>query len=343
MDVSIIIATYNNANTVVKAVENITEEISLLPVKGEIIIADDGSNNENVSSMLDCLSTSYNPNIECKFTWQKDDNFRVGLSRNNGIKQSNGDVLIFIDGDCIPENNFVKSHLDFHSINQNSVSIGKRCFYPDKKSENYTAEYSLCKKAQENEDYTINYRSKSKNAWSALLARNFSIKKQTPMVYFDHRMYGWGGEDLGYAIALKNNGVDQFIYNPSAIVSHYGAPQSGDPVINEDPIKAAHTIINHLLLMKENENDISTYRELAKYLKYYSTPFDFFQSQHSMFMEDKKQEAIKSFSLELKKEEALSVYQSAKNQIFNYSKENNEIRLHPCYDYIWSSPENLSN
>ena len=49
-------------------------------------------------------------NITITHLWQKDDGCRKTLIVNKGIEQSEGDYLIFIDGDCLVQPDFIAQH-----------------------------------------------------------------------------------------------------------------------------------------------------------------------------------------------------------------------------------------
>jgi glycosyltransferase involved in cell wall biosynthesis len=76
----------------------------------EIIIADDGSG-PNTKNLIDSMRANFsNPIIH---VWHKDNGFQKTQILNKAIIKSNSDYLIFTDGDCIPRNDFVATHLDF--------------------------------------------------------------------------------------------------------------------------------------------------------------------------------------------------------------------------------------
>ncbi|HED05754.1 MAG TPA: glycosyltransferase [Ignavibacteria bacterium] len=76
----------------------------------EIIIADDGSN-QKVVDEIEKLS------LEVPFQfihlWQEDKEFRKNKILNRAIVDSRGEILIFIDGDCIPHSEFIKEHVNY--------------------------------------------------------------------------------------------------------------------------------------------------------------------------------------------------------------------------------------
>ncbi len=80
----------------------------------EIIIADDGSDDEFVKQLS--LITS-NLSFPLVHIWQEDKGFRKNKILNKAIVNSNSDYLIFIDGDCVPHSEFVKEHLNYKQKN----------------------------------------------------------------------------------------------------------------------------------------------------------------------------------------------------------------------------------
>lgn len=73
----------------------------------EIILADDGSN-QNVVSEIESLSTQIS--FQLKHVWQENKGFRKNRILNTAIRASSSNYLIFIDGDCIPHYKFIEEH-----------------------------------------------------------------------------------------------------------------------------------------------------------------------------------------------------------------------------------------
>jgi glycosyltransferase involved in cell wall biosynthesis len=74
----------------------------------EIIIADDGSRNET-KEVIEFFKT--NSNLKINHVWHPDEGYQKCPILNKAILASASDYLIFSDGDCIPRNDFVESHL----------------------------------------------------------------------------------------------------------------------------------------------------------------------------------------------------------------------------------------
>jgi glycosyltransferase involved in cell wall biosynthesis len=73
----------------------------------EIIIADDGST-ANTREMIDGLRAT--APVPLRHVWQPDAGFRAAMARNRGTLAAAGDYVIFLDGDCVPQRDFVSRH-----------------------------------------------------------------------------------------------------------------------------------------------------------------------------------------------------------------------------------------
>jgi cellulose synthase/poly-beta-1,6-N-acetylglucosamine synthase-like glycosyltransferase len=103
ISVSVIVSVYKN-------IENLRIILDALACQSienfEVIISEDG----NCQEMTDFIST-YNTNLNIKHITQIDEGWRKNKALNNAIKNSSGDYLIFIDGDCIPHFKFIEEHI----------------------------------------------------------------------------------------------------------------------------------------------------------------------------------------------------------------------------------------
>ncbi len=77
--------------------------------KFRVIIADDGSTDETRSLINKFKERGI---LAIDHVWHEDDGFRKCQILNKAIEETSCDYLIFTDGDCIPEPNFVKTHHD---------------------------------------------------------------------------------------------------------------------------------------------------------------------------------------------------------------------------------------
>lgn len=75
----------------------------------ELIIADDGSDEETKALVDECRRTSDFP---VKHVWQENQGYRRPKIANEAVRKSEGDVILLSDGDCIPHRDFVKVHAE---------------------------------------------------------------------------------------------------------------------------------------------------------------------------------------------------------------------------------------
>ncbi len=73
----------------------------------EIIIADDGSGEATRECVADLQSRSPVP---LRHVWQPDTGFRLAMARNRAIAQAAGQYVVILDGDCVPQANFIAQH-----------------------------------------------------------------------------------------------------------------------------------------------------------------------------------------------------------------------------------------
>ena len=110
---SVIIAVYNHfewLNLILDALGMQSEK------DFEIIIADDGSNEETVKKINDYISA--HPELRIIHSWHPDAGWQKNKALNKAVNQSHSDYLIFVDGDCIPHPKFVADHLRLRSPNR---------------------------------------------------------------------------------------------------------------------------------------------------------------------------------------------------------------------------------
>jgi glycosyltransferase involved in cell wall biosynthesis len=107
MKLSVIIATYNQPEWLEKVIMG----YSCQSITGfEIIIADDGSKLKTADKIR-ALKEKTGLNIQ--HVWHPDDGFQKNKIVNMAIASSQGDYLIFTDGDLIPREDFLESHSRF--------------------------------------------------------------------------------------------------------------------------------------------------------------------------------------------------------------------------------------
>ena len=74
----------------------------------EIIIADDGSNDECKRKIIEYHKNS---TLNIKHQWHKNEGWQKNRILNQAIVASKANYLVFIDGDCIPHRAFIEEHI----------------------------------------------------------------------------------------------------------------------------------------------------------------------------------------------------------------------------------------
>jgi glycosyltransferase involved in cell wall biosynthesis len=102
--ISVVITTYNRPD----ALEAVLEACFAQDDKDfEIIIADDGST-ANTRGCIERLRAR--APVPLKHVWQPDEGFRAAMARNRGILAASGEYIVFLDGDCVPQRDFIARH-----------------------------------------------------------------------------------------------------------------------------------------------------------------------------------------------------------------------------------------
>jgi glycosyltransferase involved in cell wall biosynthesis len=108
---SVIISTYNQPKWLQKVLWGYETQTSQ---DFEVVIADDGSTQETKDVIDGFIKLS---SLTIKHIWQEDHGFQKTKILNKAILEATSKYLIFTDGDCIPRNDFVETHLKLRKEN----------------------------------------------------------------------------------------------------------------------------------------------------------------------------------------------------------------------------------
>ncbi|MEM7400515.1 MAG: glycosyltransferase family 2 protein [Pseudomonadota bacterium] len=219
MQVSVIVTTYNREDALLNVLNSL---INQNHSEFEVIVADDGSTRNTQDTICEFHANSQ---LNLKHIWQEDKGFRAAKSRNKAVAESEGDYLIFMDGDCIAFPNFISKHIQL--AEQGYFVRGSRVML----SESYTQEFIhsqiqppkisvldlLCLwKARKIKRIAplvtlplgMLRKLKEKN-WYGVKTCNLGMWREDFLAVngFDEQYIGWGHEDADLAIRLINNGV----------------------------------------------------------------------------------------------------------------------------------------
>jgi glycosyltransferase involved in cell wall biosynthesis len=108
MNVSVIVPTYNRPRALKLCLTSLAGQ-SMVP--SEVLIADDGSSSETRDAVPE-MQGSLHDIFPIKHVWQEDIGFRKPKILNQAVRQTTGEYLIFIDGDCMAHRHFIRAHIE---------------------------------------------------------------------------------------------------------------------------------------------------------------------------------------------------------------------------------------
>lgn len=215
MQISIIITTYNRPD----ALELVLMGLSRQTCQDfEVLIADDGSTDTTAK-----LLTKPWP-FALKHVWQEDDGFRAAKIRNRAVKLARHEYLVFLDGDCVPGENFVRHHQQL--AEQGWLVAGNRVLLSQKFTEQML-KYQAALFTFSKWDWLkarlkghINRllpllplpklsRKSQAHEWRGVKTCNLGLwRSDFETVHgFDERYVGWGYEDSDLVVRLLSSGV----------------------------------------------------------------------------------------------------------------------------------------
>lgn len=130
---SVIVTTYNKPAELELVLFGLSQQAT---APFEIIIADDGSNS-STRQLIEQWSNKIDSSI--KHCWHEDQGNRKSLICDKAVSMSQGNYLIFLDGDSIPHSHWVHDHVE--AARENTVLCGRRVRLGPKISEQLNLEF----------------------------------------------------------------------------------------------------------------------------------------------------------------------------------------------------------
>jgi len=104
MKTTVVISTYNSPQPLRLCLLGFSQQTN---PADQILIADDGSTEETAQ----LLRSPEFRDLPIEHVWHEDRGWTKPIILNLALAQATGDYVIFCDGDCIPRNDFIASHL----------------------------------------------------------------------------------------------------------------------------------------------------------------------------------------------------------------------------------------
>lgn len=178
----------------------------------EVVVGDDGSD-EDVETAI----AGFRDRLRITVQRRERSGYGAGQARNMAARSTDAEVLVFIDADCLPDNNLVAAHADWHHKAENLVVIGSRHGLdtsdfnlehlasgraPLRRSAFGTDEPSPKDLRPRDHRDVLHRRTADQRhgdeAFRSLVSSNFSIRRDRffEVGGFDESFSRWGGEDV---------------------------------------------------------------------------------------------------------------------------------------------------
>ena len=220
--VSVVVATYNwpsALNLVIRSLMGQTDR------DFEIVVADDGSSEETTRLLTDLAGQA---DLSIRHLWQRDEGFRKTRILNEAIAESRGQYLIFLDGDCVPQSDFIARHRQLARpsflVTGSRILVGERlsaelCDRGDvdfqmlrRKALVYRLKGQISKIAP----FFVSlpdgrFRDYRNFTWRRIKGCNLGCWKKDAVRVggFDEGLTGWGHEDVDFVFRMYQAGVDR--------------------------------------------------------------------------------------------------------------------------------------
>lgn len=218
--ISVIVATYNWPKALDMCLQSLTQQTD---DNFEIIVADDGSGPPTKKIINEFIAKSP---VTIKHIWQEDDGCRKTLIANRGIEIAEGSYLVFIDGDCLAQPDFVYQHRKLAQANY--LITGSRVLLSEKLTKKLLVlnRWSFTQFKSHLLKYRIQgdinkllqllikrpdgqWRDFKRFLWRRIKGCNMACWKSDALAIngFDESLVGWAHEDADFVFRLEHHGV----------------------------------------------------------------------------------------------------------------------------------------
>ncbi|HPW85018.1 MAG TPA: glycosyltransferase family 2 protein [Rhodoferax sp.] len=216
--ISIVITTYNRSD----ALAVVLRALALQDDKHfEVVIADDGSTELHRNALA---ATAIGTGLRIKHVWHPDVGFTAGCARNRGVSATVGDYIVLLDGDCVPETDFVRQHRKLREpgcfVNGSRVMLSplltQQVIAGEESLTGRNAGYWLYKRFTGDASKLTGLlrfpdfdgRKHRGFVWKGIRSCNMGVWRADYEAIngFDESFVGWGHEDADFVLRLHNHG-----------------------------------------------------------------------------------------------------------------------------------------
>ena len=216
---SVVVTTYNRSDALLAVLGGLLRQTDQ---DFELIVADDGSSVEHQRAILESPIAQ---SLRTIHVWHPDVGFTASRIRNRGVAAASGKYLVLLDGDCVPEADFIARHRTLAQarclVNGSRVLLSKgltRDIVVNKqeivgRSAWYWIRARFAGRASKLSGLLRlpdgAYRVRKTFSWKGIRSCNMGVWRSDfeGVDGFDESFVGWGHEDADFVLRLHNRGV----------------------------------------------------------------------------------------------------------------------------------------
>ena len=217
--VSVVITTYNRSDALLAVLAGLAQQTDR---NFEVLIADDGSRSEHTAAILRAPVAKA---LHAVHIWHPDVGFTASRVRNRGVAASRGEYIVFLDGDCVPEVDFIARHKSLAQagffVNGSRVllspALTEQVLARSESVSGRSAWYWLRQRVQGHASKLTGllrlpdmaWRKRRAFSWKGIRSCNLGCWRADfeRVNGFDESFVGWGHEDADFVLRLHNSGV----------------------------------------------------------------------------------------------------------------------------------------
>ena len=220
--VSVVVTTYNRSDALRAVLHGLDQQTDR---RFEVVIADDGSTPVHQEFIHRTLEVCSFPAVH---VWHPDIGFTASCVRNRGVGVARSDYLVFLDGDCVPERDFVQAHKALRApkyfVNGSRVMLSpeltKQVIGGQTEVTGRSPWFWLSQRLRGGASKATSLwrlpaglaaRRHPEFVWKGIRSCNMGVWRQDfeSVNGFDESFVGWGHEDADFVLRLHNAGCSR--------------------------------------------------------------------------------------------------------------------------------------